>query len=204
MDCTQPAPCSRRHTVQLTAGKFSTQDKKAALAGLQSMKDNGGMGGRHTDESSPPTWTGDDPQPTLSRFGDQVPSRKRGAQQRFVKECALEEGYSDAMQAGIPSKREEHDRMDQAMHSRDNCAIRLVSSRRRAETGEAQRDLITPTPQPDDTSGVNHVCQQDRNPERDLNGPQIEKIRDIVQNGANIDMAPDFKPIHRTAAYRNL
>ena len=38
MDCTQPAPCSRRHTVQLTAGKFSAQDKKAALAGLQSMK----------------------------------------------------------------------------------------------------------------------------------------------------------------------
>ena len=38
MDCTQPAPCSRRHSVQLTAGKFSAPDKKAALAGLQSMK----------------------------------------------------------------------------------------------------------------------------------------------------------------------
>eukprot|EP01036_Dinobryon_divergens_P061800 gene61800-biopygen28419 len=36
------------------------------------------------------------------------------------------------------------------------------------------------------------------------NDPQIEKIRDIVQKGATIDMAPDFTPIHRTAAYRNL
>ena len=36
------------------------------------------------------------------------------------------------------------------------------------------------------------------------NDPQIEKIRDIVQNGATIDMAPDFTPIHRTAPYRNL
>eukprot|EP01036_Dinobryon_divergens_P061880 gene61880-biopygen31399 len=31
------------------------------------------------------------------------------------------------------------------------------------------------------------------------NDPQIEKIRDIVQKGATIDMAPDFTPIHRTA-----
>ena len=38
IDCTQPPPCSRRHNVQLNAGKFSAQDKKAALAGLASMK----------------------------------------------------------------------------------------------------------------------------------------------------------------------
>jgi hypothetical protein len=36
------------------------------------------------------------------------------------------------------------------------------------------------------------------------NDPQIDKIRDIVHKGATIDMAPDFTPIHRTAAYRNL
>ena len=31
------------------------------------------------------------------------------------------------------------------------------------------------------------------------NDPQIEKIHDIVQKGATIDMAPDFTLIHRTA-----
>ena len=36
------------------------------------------------------------------------------------------------------------------------------------------------------------------------NDPNIEKIRDIVENGAVIDTAPEFQAIHRTAPYRNL
>ena len=36
------------------------------------------------------------------------------------------------------------------------------------------------------------------------NDPNIEKIRDIVENGAVIDTAPEFHAIHRTAPYRNL
>ena len=36
------------------------------------------------------------------------------------------------------------------------------------------------------------------------NDPEIEKIRNIVENGAIIDMAPEFRAIHRTALYRNL
>jgi len=35
------------------------------------------------------------------------------------------------------------------------------------------------------------------------NDPEIENIRDIVENGAVIDMAPAFQAIHRTAPYRN-
>jgi hypothetical protein len=36
------------------------------------------------------------------------------------------------------------------------------------------------------------------------NDPEIAKIRDIVENGAVIDMTPEFRAIHRTAPYRNL
>ena len=34
--------------------------------------------------------------------------------------------------------------------------------------------------------------------------PEIEKIREIVENGAVIDVAPEFRAIHRTAPFRNL
>ena len=36
------------------------------------------------------------------------------------------------------------------------------------------------------------------------NDPEIEKIRGIVEVGAVIDTAPEFRPIHRTAPFRNL
>ena len=36
------------------------------------------------------------------------------------------------------------------------------------------------------------------------NDPEIEKIRDIVEIGAVIDTAPEFRPKHRTAPFRNL
>ncbi len=36
------------------------------------------------------------------------------------------------------------------------------------------------------------------------NDPEIEKIRDIAENGAIIDIAPAFQAIHRTAPYRYL
>ena len=36
------------------------------------------------------------------------------------------------------------------------------------------------------------------------NDPGIEKIREIVENGAVIDVAPEFHAIHRTAPFRNL
>ena len=36
------------------------------------------------------------------------------------------------------------------------------------------------------------------------NDPEIAKIRDIVETGAVIDTAPEFRPIHRTAPFRNL
>ena len=36
------------------------------------------------------------------------------------------------------------------------------------------------------------------------NDPEIKKIREIVENGAVIDVAPEFRAIHRTAPFRNL
>ncbi len=36
------------------------------------------------------------------------------------------------------------------------------------------------------------------------NDPEIAKIRDIVEIGAVIDSTPEFRPIHRTAPFRNL
>ncbi len=36
------------------------------------------------------------------------------------------------------------------------------------------------------------------------NDPEIEKIQEIVEIGAIIDTTPEFRPIHRTAPFRNL
>lgn len=316
------------------------------------------MGGRHGDEASLPPRTADDPQPTLPRIGVQDPSRKRGAQQRLVKECALEEGCSIAKHSETPPTSKEYYGTGQtSMQSDKSGAIRLAratnsvepseppkpsdshdnrimttssrsgvtvlcptihpegsapatraqadarardrdraASHESAEPLENQHQIVIPVRGHDHAIGFRTLSQMevaaeyansyhqllgattrpdgepkqlsqlllaltrkfsraeaealalqdaadfeisDETLRRDAahlralgsfsalvdyhnnvqkrsglslervnsilgNDPQIEKIRDIVQNGATIDMAPDFTPIHRTAPYRNL
>ncbi len=315
------------------------------------------MGGRHRDEASLPSRTADDPQPTLPRIGVQDPSRKRGAQQRLVKEYALEEGCSIATHTEIhPTNKEYYGKGHSSVRS-DDRTIRLVHhptekhsvepseprkpkdspenitlstsnicsaegldpkmppyddtraqadvrardnvdlhARDSAESPENHHQIVVPVRGNDHAIGVRTRSQMEAAAEyadayyqllgatthpnsspkqlsqlllaltrkfsraeaealalqdadefeisdetlrrdaahlRELgsfsalveyhnnvqkqsglnldrvnsilgNDPQIEKIRDIVQNGATIDMAPDFTPIHRTAPYRNL